>query len=156
MTQSVKPIPAGYASVVPYLIFKDAAKAIEFYKKAFGAEELKRVPGPDGKIMHAEIKVGDAVVMMTEEMAGMNMKSAESLGASPVSFCFYVEDVDAMALQAVDAGAKEVHAVKNQFYGDRMGSFADPFGYMWHIATHQEDVSREEMAKRAAAHAAKH
>src|SRR6516225_8183000 len=129
MTNKVKPIPEGYHTATPYLIVKDAAQAIEFYKKAFGATELMRMPGPGGKIGHAEIKIGD----------------------SPIMILLYVEDVDVVFSEALAAGAKVQRPVADQFYGDRTGGVTDPFGHVWYIATHKEDVSPEEMKKRAAA-----
>ena len=146
-----KPIPDGYHTATPYLIIKDAAKAIEFYKKAFGAKEMMRMSQPDGRIGHAEIKIGDSPIMLADEFPEMGARSPQSLGGSPVSILLYVEDVNACAEQAVAAGAKVVRPVKDQFYGDRSGSFEDPFGHQWHIATHVEDVAPEEMHKRAAA-----
>jgi PhnB protein len=146
-----KPIPEGYHTATPYLIIKDAAKAIEFYKKAFGAKEMMRMSQPDGRIGHAEIKIGDSPIMLADEFPEMGARSPQSLGGSPVSILLYVEDVDAFAKQAVTAGTKVVRPVKDQFYGDRSGSFEDPFGHQWHIATHVEDVAPEEMHKRAAA-----
>src|ERR1700680_1047769 len=151
MTSKVKPIPEGYHSVTPYLIIKDAASAIEFYKKAFGATELMRMADPSGKIGHAEIKIGDSPIMLADEVLGMGYRSPQSLGGSPVSILLYVEDVDALFDQAVAAGAKVERPVKDQFYGDRSGGVTDPFGHGWYIATHKEDVSPEEMKKRAAA-----
>jgi PhnB protein len=146
-----KPIPEGYHTATPYLIIKDAAKAIEFYKEAFGAKEMMRMSQPDGRIGHAEIKIGDSPIMLADEFPEMGARSPQSLGGSPVSILLYVEDVDAFAKQAVAAGTKVVRPVKDQFYGDRSGSFEDPFGHQWHIATHVEDVAPEEMHKRAAA-----
>ncbi len=148
---NTKPIPEGYHTATPYLIIKDAAKAIEFYKKAFGAKEMMRMSQPDGRIGHAEIKIGDSPIMLADEFPEMGARSPQSLGGSPVSILLYVEDVDAFAKQAVAAGTKVVRPVKDQFYGDRSGSFEDPFGHQWHIATHVEDVALEEMYKRAAA-----
>lgn len=146
-----KAIPQGYHTATPYLIIKDAANAIEFYKKAFGATELMRMPGPGGKIMHAEIKIGDSPFMISEEMPERGTKSPQTLGGSPVSIFLYVEDVDALAARATAAGAKTQMPVQDQFWGDRYGSLVDPFGHVWGIATHKEDVAPEEMKKRAAA-----
>ncbi len=151
MTGKVKPIPEGYHTVTPYLIVKDGARAIEFYKKAFGATELLRMADPGGKIGHAEIKIGDSPIMLADEVPEMGARSPQSLGGSPVSILLYVEDVDALFSQAVAAGAKVQRPVKDQFYGDRTGGVTDPFGHVWYIATHKEDVSPEEMQKRAAA-----
>ncbi|PYU93668.1 MAG: glyoxalase [Acidobacteria bacterium] len=151
MSSKVKPIPQGYHTATPYLIVNDGAKAIEFYKKAFGATELFRMAGPDGKIGHAEIKIGDSPIMLADEVPAMGHRSPQSLGGSPVSILLYVEDVDAVFNQAVAAGAKVARPVADQFYGDRTGGVTDPFGHAWYIATHKEDVSSEELQKRAAA-----
>ena len=151
MTNKVKPIPEGYHTATPYLIVKDAARAIEFYKKAFGATELMRMPGTGGKIGHAEIKIGDSPIMLADEVPGMGFRSPESLGGSPISILLYVEDVDVVFSEALAAGAKVQRPVADQFYGDRTGGVTDPFGHVWYIATHKEDVSPEEMKKRAAA-----
>ena len=151
MTGRPKPIPDGYHTVTPYLIVKDAAKAIEFYKKSFGATELLRMAQPDGTIRHAEIRIGDSPVMLADEFPEMDARSPQSIGGSPVSIFLYVEDVDTIFSQAVAAGAKVRRPVADQFYGDRTGGVEDPFGHVWYIATHTEDVSPEEMRKRAAA-----
>jgi PhnB protein len=151
MTSKVKPIPEGYHSVTPYLIIKNAAAAIEFYKAAFGATELFRMPQPDGRIGHAEIKIGDSPIMLADEFPEMKYASPETLGGSPVSLMIYVEDVDTVFKRAIAAGASEQKPVQDQFYGDRSGSLTDPFGHVWHIATHKEDVTPEEMDKRAKA-----
>jgi PhnB protein len=151
MTNTVKPIPEGYHTATPYLIVNAAANAIEFYKKAFGAKEIMRMTQPDGKIGHAEIKIGDSPVMLADEFPQIGARSPQSLGGSPVSILLYVEDVDAMFTQAVAAGATVQRPVADQFYGDRAGGVTDPFGHVWYIATHKEDVSSEEMKKRAAA-----
>src|SRR6266850_1665735 len=146
---AVKPFPPGYHTVTPYLYLSDAAAALEFYKKAFGAVESMRMEGPDGRIGHAEIKIGDSAVMMADEFPEMGVRSPQTIGGSAVSFLIYVPDVDARFQQAIAAGAKEVRPVKNQFYGDRSGTLEDPFGHVWTIATHVEDVSPEEMQRRA-------
>ena len=151
MANKPKSIPDGYHNATPYLIVDDAVAAIEFYKKAFGATELMRMPKPNGKIGHAEIKIGDSPIMLADEVPGMGYRSPESLGGSPVSILLYVEDVDAVFNQAVAAGAKVQRPVADQFYGDRTGGVTDPFGHVWYVATHMEDVSPEEMRKRAAA-----
>ena len=152
---AVKPIPEGYHSVTPYLIIKGAGDAIEFYKKAFGATELFRFSAPDGKVGHAEIKVGDSPIMLADEYPDMGYKGPQTLGGSPVSLMIYVEDVDVVFNRAVDAGATVKEAVTDKFYGDRIGSVVDPFGHVWHVSTHKEDVSIEEMQRRAkAAHGA--
>jgi PhnB protein len=144
----VKPVPDGYHTVTPYLIVREAAKALEFYAKAFGAKELFRLPGPDGKIMHAEMQVGDSPIMLADEMPAMAYRSPQSYGGTPVSIMLYVEDVDAFFNRSIAAGAKVQRPVVDQFYGDRSGTFEDPFGHVWTIATHKEDVSSEEMKKR--------
>ena len=151
MTSTVKPIPEGYHTITPYLIVNDGAGAIEFYQKAFGATEIMRMPGPDGRVAHAELKIGDSQIMLADVCPEMGASSPQTLGGSPVSFLLYVEDVDAAAEQAIAAGAKMLRPVEDKFYGDRSGSFADPFGHQWHISTHKEDVSPEEMHKRVAA-----
>ena len=151
MASNVKAIPAGYHSVTPYLIIQRAAEAIEFYKKALGATELMRMPQPDGRIGHAELKIGDSHVMLADECPERGARSPNSLGGSPVTIHLYVEDVDAVAKRAVAAGAKELMPGTNQFYGDRAGKFEDPFGHLWYISTHKEDLSPEEIAKRAKA-----
>jgi PhnB protein len=149
MAKNVKPIPEGYNSITPYLMIQGADKAIDFYKRAFGAKESVRIPGPEGTVGHAEIKIGDSTVMLTEEMSGMGHRGPRSLGGTPVSLVFYVEDADAMFERAVKAGAKVQRPLENMFYGDRMGSLEDPFGHVWHISTHVEDVPEEELRKRA-------
>ncbi|HEV2912232.1 MAG TPA: VOC family protein [Pyrinomonadaceae bacterium] len=151
MSSSVKPIPDGYHSVTAYLCVSDAAGAIEFYKKAFGATELMRLADKSGKIGHAEIKIGDTPILLADEFPEMSFLSPQSLGGSPVSMYLYVEDVDATVTQAVATGAKVLEPVKDQFYGDRAGKLADPFGHVWNVATHKEDVSDEEVRKRVAA-----
>lgn len=148
---NVKPIPDGYHSVTPYLIIKGAADAIEFYKKAFGATELFRMPQPDGKVGHAEIKIGDSPIMLSDEAPELGYTSPTTLGGTPVSIMIYVDDVDTIFKQAIAAGGEQQKPVQDQFYGDRSGSLKDPFGHVWHVATHVEDVSPEEMDKRAAA-----
>jgi PhnB protein len=147
---AVKPIPEGYHSVTPYLVVNDGAGAIDFYKKAFGAVETVRMGGPDGKIGHAEIRIGDSNVMLADESPDMGHRSAKSIGATPVSLVLYVEDVDAQFKQAIAAGAKELRPVEDQFYGDRMGTLVDPFGHVWSLGTHVEDVAPEEMNRRMA------
>jgi len=156
MARRVKPIPQGHHSVTPYLIVGDAASALEFYRKAFGASELMRVPGPQGRIGHAEIKIGDSVIMLADEYPEMDARSPQSFGGSPVSIHLYVEDVDDMAERAIGAGATVVRPVKDQFYGDRSGTVADPFGHVWHIATHKEDLTPAELHKRVEAVIAEH
>ena len=152
---SVKPIPEGYHTATPYLVFEDAATAIEFYKNAFGAEELLRLASPDGKIGHAEIKIGDSPIMLADEFPEMGYRSPRAFGGSPVSILLYVEDVDAVFNQAVAAGAKSLRPVRDEFYGDRSGNLEDPFGHKWTIATHKEDVSPREIERRYVAVMAK-
>ncbi len=148
---AVKPIPDGYHSVTPYIIVKGAAKAIDFYKNAFGATELMRFPGPNNTVMHAEIKIGDSVVMLADEHESGPYRSPIAVGGTPISLMVYVEDVDTVFNQAVSLGAKSTREVEDQFYGDRSGNLTDPFGHVWTIATHKEDVSSEEMERRMAA-----
>ena len=151
---SVKPIPDGYHSITPYLICDRAADAIEYYKKAFGATELFRMDH-EGKVGHAELKIGDSPIMLADEYPQMGYRSPKALGGTPVSIMIYVEDVDTVYKQAIDAGATEVKPLQDQFYGDRSGTLTDPFGHVWTVATHKEDVSMEEMNRRmAAAHGA--
>jgi PhnB protein len=144
----VKAIPDGYHTVTPYLIVKDAARAIEFYKKAFGATELMRLEMPGGKVGHAEIKIGNSPIMLADEFPEMDIRSPHALGGTPVGILLYLEDVDARFSQAVAAGATVDRPVKDQFYGDRSGTVVDPFGHKWTIATHKEDIAPEEMNKR--------
>jgi PhnB protein len=148
---AVKPIPDGYHTATPYLIIRGAADAIEFYQKAFGATELFRFPAPDGKIGHAEIKIGDSPIMLADEYPEMGYKGPQSLGGSPVSLMIYVDDVDTVFDRAVAAGASVKEAVSDKFYGDRIGTLTDPFGHVWHVSTHKEDVSVEEVERRAKA-----
>jgi PhnB protein len=148
---AVKPIPEGYHSVTPYLIIEGAGEAIEFYKRAFGAKELFRFPTPDGKIGHAEIKIGDSPIMLADAYPDMGYNSPKSLGGSPVSLMIYVENVDTVFDQAVAAGATVKEAVSDKFYGDRIGSLIDPYGHVWHVSTRKEDVPLEEMERRAKA-----
>ncbi len=145
---AVKPIPEGYHSVTPYLIIKGASRAIEFYKKAFAATELMRFPGPNDTVMHAEIKIGDSPVMLADEGETSTYRSPQTFGGSPVSLMIYVEDVDKVFNQAVSTGATATRPVADQFYGDRLGTLVDPFGHIWTISTHKEDVSMEEMQRR--------
>jgi PhnB protein len=147
---AVKPIPDGYHSITPYLIVKGAAKALDFYKQALGAAELFRIDGPDGSVGHAEMKIGDSIFMLADEYPQMGFRGPESLGGSPVGLMIYVKDADTQFAQALAAGGTVVKPLENQFYGDRSGTIKDPFGHMWTIATHVEDVPPEEMAKRAA------
>src|SRR5260370_15088626 len=150
MAPKVKPIPEGYYSVTPYLIVKDAARAIEYYKKAFGATELMRMPDPGGKIEHAEIKIGNSPIMLADEFperGPTGARSPQSLGDSSVVIALYVDDVDAVARQAVAAGGKLLFPVADQFYGDRSGRLVDPFGHVWTISPPKEDVPPKELKK---------
>jgi PhnB protein len=146
---ATKPIPEGYNTVTPYLAVDDAAQAIEYYKKAFGAKERARMETPDGKIGHAEIEMGDSLVMLSDPFPQASTRPPKELGGTSASVFMYVEDVDAVVRQAVDAGATITMEVADQFWGDRFGSIQDPFGHSWSIATHVEDVPPEEMAERA-------
>jgi PhnB protein len=148
---AAKPIPDGYQSVIPYLIVSGAAKALDYYQKAFGAKERMRLPMPDGRIGHAEIEIGDCVVMLADEFPQMGAKSPQTIGGTPVGICIYVADVDTIFKQAIAAGGKEEKPLQNQFYGDRSGTLIDPFGHKWTVATHIEDVSPEEISRRMAA-----
>ncbi|TMG87745.1 MAG: VOC family protein [Betaproteobacteria bacterium] len=147
----VQPVPTGYAGVTPYLIIRGAARALDFYKKAFGAKELMRFPAPGGKIGHAEMKIGEGVVMLADESLEMGHQSPQALEGTPITLMFYVADVDAQFAKAVAAGGVVKQPLKDQFYGDRSGTITDPFGHVWTIATHVEDVSAEEMQRRMAA-----
>jgi PhnB protein len=151
MAGKVRPIPKGYYTVTPYLIVNGAANALNFYKRAFDAEELMRVADPSGKVGHAEIKIGNSPIMLADEFPEMGYRGPQSLGGSPVSILLYVEDVDAQFNRAVAAGAKVRKPVADQFYGDRSGTLEDPFGHIWTIATHKVDLTFEEIRKRAAA-----
>lgn len=149
MTVAVKPIPEGYHSITPYLTVRGADRAIDFYRRAFGAEELVRMPGPDGKgIMHAELKIGDSRFFLGEEMPGMACRSPESLGGSASGIYLYVRDVDEVCRKAVEAGATVKQPIEDMFWGDRCGTVTDPFGCVWSIATHKEDVPPEDMKHR--------
>jgi len=154
MAAAVKPIPEGYHSVTPYLIFSGAGEAIAFYKKALGAEESLRLGGPGGRIDHAEIRIGDSCIMLADEHPEIQALSPNTIGGSPDSIHLYVEDVDAVVARAVAAGAKLIRPVADQFYGDRTGGIEDPFGYRWFIATHKEDLTMDEIRQRAAMQAA--
>jgi PhnB protein len=149
MTTKATPVPEGYHSVTPCLAVNDAASAIAFYKEAFGATELMRMPAPGGKVGHAELEIGDSRIMLADEYPEMGFRSAKAYGGSPVGLHLYVEDVDAVARRAVAAGARELRPVKDQFYGDRTGSFEDPFGHVWHLATRKQDLSPDELKRRA-------
>ncbi len=151
MSQQTNPIPEGYKGATPYLCVSGAESAIDFYKQAFGATETMRIADPSGKIGHAEIKIGDAPIMLADEFPEYDSRSPQALGGSPVTIHLYVKDVDTTVSQAVEAGAKVVRPVEDHFYGDRAGKLEDPFGHVWYIATHKEDVSPEEIQRRAAA-----
>jgi len=145
-----KPVPDGYRTVTPYLTVKGAAQAIDFYKKAFGAKEKERMPGPDGKsVMHAELELGDSIVMLSDEFPGGTCRSPQSLGGTSASVFLYVPDVDAAFKRAVDAGAKPTMPLTDMFWGDRFGKVTDPFGHEWGMATHKEDVPPDQMERRA-------
>ena len=148
---AVKAIPEGYHSVTPYLIVKGAARAIDFYKKAFGATEVMRFPGPNNTVAHAEIKIGDSMIMLADGSDEGPYRAPQPGAGAPVSLMIYVEDVDKVFSQAVSAGAKSTRPVEDQFYGDRSGTVTDPFGHVWSLSTHKEDVSLEEMQRRMAA-----
>jgi PhnB protein len=148
---SVKPIPDGYHSLAPYLIVADGAGAIAFYQEAFGAKLRLRLDRPDGKIGHAELDIGDGVIMLADEYGGYEAWAPPHFGGSPVTRHLYVEDVDAVVAKAIAAGARLLRPVQDQFYGDRSGAFTDPFGHSWHVATHIEDVPPDEIKRRAAA-----
>jgi uncharacterized glyoxalase superfamily protein PhnB len=150
MSSRIKPIPSGFHTLTPHLIVKGASKAIEFYKKAFGAEEIGRMPGPDGKsIMHADLKIGDSHVFLADEFPEMDCRAPETVGGTPVTIHMYVEDVDAAFGKAVAAGAHVKMPLSDMFWGDRYGVLADPFGHAWSLATHKEDLTPEEIGKRA-------
>lgn len=153
MAESVRAVPEGYHTITPYLIVDGAPEAIEYYKTVFGATEVTRMEMPDGKVGHAELKIGDSLIMLADEHPEMDAKGPRAFGGSPQFLHLYLEEVDAVVAKAVEAGGKVVREVKDQFYGDRSGGFEDPFGHTWHIATHIEDVSPEEMEARMAAQA---
>jgi len=146
----VKPIPEGYPRVTPYLIVDGASQAIDFYSSVLGAEERMRMPGPGGRIGHAELEIGDSIVMLADESPEMEARSPRAFGGTPVSLHVYVEDSDSVFERAIQAGAKELRPVEDRFYGDRSGAFEDPFGHRWDVSTHVEDVPPEEMSKRMA------
>jgi PhnB protein len=152
MNARVEPIPSGFHTLTPHLVVKGASQAIEFYKKAFGAEEIGRAPGPDGKsLMHAELKIGDSRLMLVDEFPEMDCRGPQSIGGTPVTIHMYVKDADAAFSRAVAAGAQVRMPLEDMFWGDRYGVLTDPFGHAWSIATHKEDVTPEEIAKRAQA-----
>jgi PhnB protein len=144
----VSPVPAGFSTVTPYLNVRDCAQALDFYKKAFGAKETVRMPGPGGKIMHAEIKIGDSHLFLADEMPEWGSKSPLTLGGTATAVLLYVENADALFNQAIDAGAKVAMPLADQFWGDRYGKLMDPFGHEWAVATHLEDLTPAEMKKR--------
>ena len=146
-----KPIPDDYPRVTPYLIVDGAGAAIDFYCSVLGATERVRMPGPDGRVGHAELQLGDSIIMLADENAQMDSRGPRAIGGTPVSLHVYVEDSDAVFERAVQAGARALRAVEDRFYGDRSGQFEDPFGHRWDVSTHVEDVPPEEMSKRAAA-----
>ena len=148
---AVRHIPEGYSTVTPYLIVNGGAAAIDFYKQAFGATEIMRFAGPDGKVMHAEIQIGNARVMLGDEHAERGYRSPQALGGSASGIMLYLENVDQVFNRAIHAGAKALEPVNDKFYGDRSGTLLDPFGHWWTIATHVEDVPPEEMRRRAEA-----
>jgi PhnB protein len=145
----VNPIPDGYPRVTPYLIVDGGAAAIDFYKSVLGATERMRMAAPDGKVGHAELEIGDSVIMLADEHPEIGAHGPKTVGGTPVSMHVYVEDVDGVFQRAIEAGAKELRAVEDKFYGDRSGGFEDPFGHHWDVATHVEDVPPDEMSKRA-------
>jgi PhnB protein len=145
----VNPIPEEYPRVTPYLIVDGAADAIDFYKAVLGATERMRMEGPEGKVGHAELELGNSLIMLADEHPEMDAHGPKSVGGTPVSLHVYVEDADSVFERATEAGAKSLRAVEDKFYGDRSGSFEDPFGHQWHVATHVEDIPPDEMSKRA-------
>ena len=152
MTDKIRPVPAGHHTATPYLVVNDAPEALDFYKRAFGATERMRMNQPDGRVAHAELQLGDSCVMLADEFPEMGFRGPHSVGGTPVMLHLYVTDVDQVVKRAVDAGAKLVRPVQDQFYGDRSGAVEDPAGHVWHVATHKEDLSKEEIGRRAAAH----
>jgi PhnB protein len=146
----VNPIPEGYPRIVPYLAVAGASEAIDFYVEVLGAKERMRMPGPDGKLGHAELEIGDGVIMLADEFPDMGALGPKSIGGTPVNLMVYLEDVDAAFARAMKAGAKELDPVQDKFYGDRSGTFEDPFGHRWTVSTHIEDIPPDEMEKRAA------
>ncbi|XXJ61580.1 VOC family protein [Embleya sp. MST-111070] len=146
---SVKPVPEDYPRVTPYLCVDGAAAAIDFYVSVLGATERMRMAAPGGRIGHAELQLGTSIVMLADEFPDMGFRSPKAVGGTPVTLHVYVEDVDAVFADALAKGARELRAVKDEFYGDRTGQFEDPFGHRWSVASHVEDVSEQEMAKRA-------
>jgi PhnB protein len=152
----VQPVPDGYHSITPYLFVAGAAQAIEFYERAFAAEQGLRIAGPGGSVAHAELRIGDSMLMLADEYPAMNCKGPLSYGGSPVCLSLYVADVDATFKKALALGAKELRPVMDQFYGDRTGTLVDPFGHVWTVGTHKEDLSHAELQRRADAWAKQH
>jgi len=151
MTAATKPVPEGFHTATPTLVVRNAAEAIDYYKQVFGAEERMRMPSPDGMISHAELKIGDSIIFLSDEFPNMGGKSPQTLGGFTGGIYLYVEDVDDVFQRAIDEGGKVAMPVADMFWGDRHGSFTDPFGHSWGVSTHTEDVSEEEMGKRAQA-----
>lgn len=147
--KKIAPIPEGYHSITPYLIVHDASGAIQFYKQAFNAKEVMRLKSPDEKICHSEISIGDSKIMLADEYPEMDARAPKAYGGSPITIHLYVNDVDALVKQAVAVGATVIRPLQNMFYGDRAATLQDPYGYKWHVATHVEDVSEEEIRKRS-------
>jgi len=155
MPSQARPVPEGYHTVTPYIVVNDAARAIDFYKKAFDATELNRMQGPQGKIGHAELRIGDSVIMLSDELPGSDCRAPQSLGGTTANIFLYVKDVDHSYQKAVSAGAKSTTPVADMFWGDRYGRLTDPFGHSWSLATHKEDVAPDEMKRRMDAQMAK-
>jgi PhnB protein len=151
MKPKVHHIPTGHPALTPYLIVNDAARAIKFYQQVFGAQQTACMASPDGKVAHAEIKIGDSVVMLADEFPGFISRSPASYGGTPVTLCLYVEDCDVVMGKAIELGAKMIRPLRDQFYGDRSGTLTDPFGHIWTVATHKEDLTMDEIQKRASA-----
>jgi PhnB protein len=151
MRAKVKPIPDGYHTITPYLSVNGATAAIEFYKRAFGAREVLKLAQPDGRVGHAELQIGESRIMLADEFPQMDFRSPPSIGGTAVHLHMYVENADAIVNQAVAAGAKLLRPVEDQFYGDRLGTVVDPYGHVWHVSTHTQDLSMDELRKRAAA-----
>jgi PhnB protein len=149
MASNVNPIPDGYSTVTPYLCIRGAAAAIEFYTQAFGASEIMRMAGPSGKVGHAELQIGSSRIMLADEHPEMGFRSPQTIGGTPVTIHLYVPDVDEVVKRAVAAGATLTRPVKDEFYGDRSGGLTDPFGHSWHVSTHTEDLTPEEIMARA-------
>jgi len=149
MTKQVKPVQEGYHSITPYLVVQDAARALDFYQRVFGAKEIVRMNNPQGRVGHAEIRIGDSILMLAEETPNSGVRCPQSLNGSTVSIFVYLEDVDSVFNKALSAGAQEVQRPADMFWGDRYGRLTDPFGHSWSLATHIEDVTPEEIGRRA-------